>query len=800
MAIYQMVSDQMHTVPGTPNDLQVARRPLHAVEPSRFARATGGAASGLAGGAIVTASAAPMLHPPAAGHGTVVRQGLLDRLTESLVARLVLVVAPAGWGKTSLLRDWWSAAEDSSRAWLSIETAHNDPARFWCSIIAAIGTVSPGIGATALEMLAPSAAQEPACVEPLLINDLTSLPRRVTLVLDDFHLLTNQDVLECFGFLVEHMPPTLGLVVATRSDPALPLARLRARGEMAEIRTGELSLSEAEAAQLLNGTLGLSLPPDEMHALWQRTEGWAAGLYLAGLSLRGCKDSDPARYIRAFAGDDRHIFDYLAAEVLGGLPPPIRSFLLRTSVLDRCCGSLCDAVTGLSGSQDLLEQIERSQLLVPLDNARRWYRYHVLFAEMLRRELDESEPGLAPLLHRRASAWHRQHGLITEAINHAIAAGDVPDARELVAAHWSDALDEGLAETVQAWLDQLPPEIVAEDARMCLIRGFAAHHEGRLEDMQRWLAAAGATAPMGPMRHGPTSVESGTCYLRAGYRHHTGDLAAAESASRQVAELELETGSAQWRAPALAMLGATLFWRGQDIDASGLLEQVIKHAHPPTDALPALQALSCMSAIAARRGVRETAERYLREAADLAARYHLANSWATITADLTAADLLANRGELTEAEEVAGNALEHARRRQARLETAAALLCLARIHSRAGHTADARARIKEATDLIGQCQDPGILTDLLAETERLADPAASVPAPRNQGRARRRDGLTGREAEVLGLLTQGCTNLEIAASLVVSVHTVERHLQNAYRKLGVRNRADAAAYMARSDG
>lgn len=742
-----------------------------------------------------------MLHPPAARPGTVVRQALLDRLTESLAAKLVLVVAPAGGGKTSLLRDWWSAGEDSGRAWLSIETAHNDPARFWSSVIAAIGTVSPGIGGPALERLARPDAQAPACVAPLLVKDLAAMPGRVTLVLDDFHLITNQDVLACFGSLVEHAPPTLGLVVATRSEPALPLARLRARGEMAEIRAGELSLSEAEAAQLLNGTLGLALPPEEVHALWQRTEGWAAGLYLAGLSLRGCKDNDAARFIRAFAGDDRYIFDYLAAEVLGGLPPAIRSFVLRTSVLDRCCGSLCDAVTGASGSQSLLEEVERSQLfLVPLDNARRWYRYHGLFAEMVRRELDQSEPGLAPLLHRRASAWYRQHGLIAEAINHAILAGDVTDARELIAAHWSDVLDEGLAETVESWLDRLPPEIVAEDSRMCLIQGFAAYHGGRLEDVEPWLAAAEATAPMGPIHRGPTSVESGICYLRAAYRHHIGDLAGAESASREAAERELETGSDQWRAKALAMLGVTLFWRGQDADASGLFEQVIGHAHPSANKLPALCALSCLSAIAARRGDRETAERYLREAADLAARCRLAGSWATVPADLTSAVLLADRGELIKAEAVAAAALEHARHRRARLETAGTLLCLAKIHSRAGPAPDARARITEAADLIGQCRDPGILTGLLAEAERLAGHAAPVPEPRNPGRARRPDGLTAREAEVLALLTQGCTNLEIAARLVVSVHTVERHLQNAYRKVGVRNRADAAAYMARSDG
>jgi LuxR family maltose regulon positive regulatory protein len=237
-------------------------------------------------------------------------------------ARLVLVVAPAGWGKTSLLCDWCAVCEPERTAWLSVDQGDNDPVRFWAHLIAAVDTVSPGIGTVALEVLAaPGVKTADAVLDPV-INDFARMPVRVTLVVDDYHLITSQAIQECVEFLVEHLPPTLCLLLATRSDPALPLARLRARGQMTEIRADELRFSEAEAEELLNQTLGLALPPDEVHALQQRTEGWAAGLYLAGLSLRGRKDT--ALIVRAFSGDDRQIVDYFAAEVLDGLPPRVR--------------------------------------------------------------------------------------------------------------------------------------------------------------------------------------------------------------------------------------------------------------------------------------------------------------------------------------------------------------------------------------------------------------------------------------------------------------------------------------------
>jgi LuxR family transcriptional regulator, maltose regulon positive regulatory protein len=729
-----------------------------------------------------------VLHPPAARLRTVSRQGLLDQLAESLAARLVLLAAPAGWGKTSLLRDWWLTRPDSGVAWLSLGEGDNDPVRFWSGIIAALGTVAPGSGAAALEALATPGAQTPGRVETLLVDGLARMPgRRITLILDDFHLITSPQVRTAFGFLVEHLPPTLSLVVASRVDPELPLARLRASAELAEIRSDQLRFSQDDAERMLNQTLGLALRPEEIHALWQRTEGWPAGLYLAGLSVRDREDGHRA----ALSGNDRHIFDYLAAEVMAGLPQQIRGFLLRTAGLGRFCAPLSDAVTGSSGSQDLLEEIERRQLfLIPLDSNRRWYRYHALFAEALRHELSRAEPGLAPLLHRRASSWHRQYGTAAEAIDHAIAAGDFSDARELIAGHWHEFLDEE-ADTAERWLDRLPGEIVTGDAQMCMIRGLLAGLGGCPNDMEPWLAAAQAAPPQGPSRDGPASMESATCFFLALHRCLDGDLAAAEPAGRRAAELELESGNITWRARTLSLLGLILFWRGQHADAQLILEQV-RPPHRSADKLAGLFALSSLAAISARQGDPEAAERYAREAA-LTAHHRV-----TVIADLASADLLANRGELAAAETAALAALDHARSHRRRLDIIAALVSVARIRTRARRDADVRACLDEAGELLTTLPDPGILADLLAEAERAA--ASQEPTPIPHGRTRRPDGLSAREAEVLRLLTLGHTNLEIADRLVVSVHTVERHLQNAYRKIGVRNRADAAAYMARDDG
>jgi LuxR family maltose regulon positive regulatory protein len=739
------------------------------------------------------------LRPPTPRTVTIARPALRDQLAGRLVARLLLVVAPAGWGKTTLLRDWWLAAQDSGAAWISLGERDNDPMRFWSGVIAALATVAPGVGAAAADALAAEGAQAPGFVE-LLLDDLARMPaERNTLVLDDFHLIVNPQVLVRFAALVERLPPTLGVVVAARHEPELPVARLRARGDLAEIRADQLRMSPVDAHRLFSHTHGLTLPRDEVHRLWQRAEGWAAGLYLAGLSLRTREDGRDADCVSAFGGDDRYIFDYLATEVLAGQPAEIRAFLLRTAVLGRFSAPLCDAVVGSPGSQDLLDIVKRRQLfLVPLDNDGRWYRYHGLFAEMLCHELDRAEPGLAPLLRRRASAWHRQHGTLDEAIGLAISAGDLSDARDLIAAHWSEFLDERLVGTLESWMSELPRDMVARDADLCLISGALASFHGRAEDVRPWMEAARLAAPHSG-QHGPASLESVSCFYQALRQCRDGDLFAAETTARQAAELELESGDDRWRARSLALLGAILFWRGQDADALLLLEQVTRSGGRSADNLADSLALSCMAAIRAGQRDYQSAERHARAVTDLAPIRQV-----TVVADLTRANLLADHGELATAETIALAALDRAQHQGWRLDTAATLLCLVRIQARAGRVAQARASLAGARDLIAAFPSRGLLSKALAEGERATGRQEPALPPERIGnkpsRSKRPDGLSVREAEVLELLTSGHTNLEIADKLVVSVHTVERHLQNAYRKLGVRNRADAAAYMARDCG
>jgi LuxR family maltose regulon positive regulatory protein len=481
---------------------------------------------------------ASKLRPPPGRPDAVARRALLGRLSEDHPwVRLVVISAPAGWGKTCLLRDWRLADTASGTAWMSVDAGDNDPVRFWAHVIAGVARVPAGFGAAALPVLTAPGAAGLDAVLPMLVNELAALPVPLTLVFDDYHLVSSQEVLHSVAFLVEHLPAGVRLALAARADPELPLARLRARGELLEIRADDLRFTEDETAALLNGTMGLALAPADISALQHRTEGWAAGLHLAGLSLRG--RPDPSAFIRAFAGDDRQIVDYLLAEVLDGLPAEIRAFLLRTSVLDRLSGPLCDAVTGGEGAQRILEEMERSNLfLVRLDTKRRWYRYHHLFGDLLRHELDRAERGLAADLHRRASAWHQAHGNLAEAIAHAISAGDLAEARELIVSGWHACFNEGLVETVESWLDRLPPEIVADDARLCLVRAWLARNLGRLDEVEPWVEIAEAGVPRGPMREGIASVESAACMLRAGYRQMIGDLAGAEPPSRRAAALE----------------------------------------------------------------------------------------------------------------------------------------------------------------------------------------------------------------------------------------------------------------------
>ena len=367
---------------------------------------------------------ATKLYVPPARPKVVNRPHLIARLNDGLLAGrapgVTLISAPAGFGKTTLASEWVASCGRPA-AWLSLDENDNDPAGFLTYFISALQTISPKLGAGMLGLLQSPQPPPTESILTALLNEITTIRDNFVLVLDDYHLIDAKPVDTALTFLVEHLPPQMHLVIATREDPDLSLARLRARGQLTELRAADLRFTPSEAAEFLNQVMGLDLSTEEVAFLETRTEGWIAGLQLAALSMRGREDVHG--FIRAFAGDDRYIVDYLVEEVLGREPERVRSFLLQTSILDRLSGPLCDAVTDQQEGQMMLEAMERSNLfVVPLDDKRHWFRYHHLFADVLHAHLMEERPDQVPVLHLRASEWYEHKGSPADAIRHALAA------------------------------------------------------------------------------------------------------------------------------------------------------------------------------------------------------------------------------------------------------------------------------------------------------------------------------------------------------------------------------------------
>ncbi len=433
---------------------------------------------------------ATKLYQPPPRPKEVPRPRLMERLNAGLHRKLTLLAAPAGFGKTTLVSAW--AAEcDRSVAWLSLDAGDSDPTRFLTYLVAALRTVAPHIGEGMLGVLQ---APQPPPIEPLLmalLNEITTLPDPFVLVLDDYHLIEAPAVDQALTFLLDHLPAQMHLVIVTREDPQLPLARLRARDHLTELRAADLRFTPAEAAAFLTQVMGLDLAAEDIAALETRTEGWIAGLQLAALSLQG--QQDITRFIQSFTGSSRFIIDYLAAEVLERQPAEVRAFLLQTSMLERMCAPLCDAVlhgnrqaAPLPGapprisSQAMLEKLERANLfIVPLDNERRWYRYHPLFADLLRQRLRQTSPsstgdvlGEVTELHRRASQWYEDQGLELEAFQHAAAAHDVERAERLIEGAGVPLHFRGGGAPILHWLASLPTPVL--DARPALWMTYAS--------------------------------------------------------------------------------------------------------------------------------------------------------------------------------------------------------------------------------------------------------------------------------------------------------------------------------------
>ena len=486
----------------------------------------------------------------------VARPRLTGQLDATLDAghRLTLVSAPAGFGKTTVLSDWLAhLARRQAQVrvgWLSLDDEDNDLARLMTHVVASLNSVGLGVDTAVLESLHTSSST--ALTE--LVNDVTRAGESASgegwvLVVDDYHVIEAPEVHEAVAFLLDHLPDHLRLVMATRSDPPLPLARLRSRGQLTEIRAADLRFSASEAQEFLNQAMGLDLTADDVDSLEERTEGWIAGLQLAALSLRGIPErGDVAGFIEAFTGSNRFVIDYLADEVLARQPAQLRDFLLSTAVLDRLTGPLCDAVTGRADGTQVLEDLERQNLfLVPLDTERSWYRYHHLFADVLRARLRAEHPAQVPSLHQQASAWCAKHDLVTDAVRHALAAEDFERAAYLM----EEALPE-LRRTRQdgvllAWVRSLPEPAVRRSPTLSILSGWSHMMSGdldglesRLDDAEAALAAgahddglAAAWADTDDLRTAPATVS----VYRASLAQARGDVAGTMRHARRALDL-----------------------------------------------------------------------------------------------------------------------------------------------------------------------------------------------------------------------------------------------------------------------
>ena len=504
----------------------------------------------------------------------------LGQGTQGFAARLTLVSAPAGFGKTTLIADWLSQltihkaiADCPQFCWLSLDEFDNDPVRFLSYLIAALQTAVPDIAQTAVNLLQSPEPPAAEAILTLLINDVSQNDQPIILVLEDYHVITTPSVHQALVFLLDHLPPLLHLLITTRSDPPLHLSRLRAYRQMVEIRADDLRFTVDEAGHFFNEVMGLRLTNEETAALEQRTGGWIAGLHLVALSLQDREDK--AGFITSFTGNSRFIMDYLMDEVLQRRPPGTGHFLLQTSLLDPLCASLCNAVTGQQDGQANLERLEEANLfIISLDDARTWYRYHPLFAEVLQARLRQTQPDRVPELHRRAAMWHAGQGLIDEAVRYALAGADFEEAARLIERVAGSMLRRGASASLMRWLDAIPEATIRARPRLCLARGwtYIMGPAISLERAEEWAQLAMRAVPAGQSL--ATALAGEVAALQAMIAAIWGEVTRSIELSRQA--LASLPADSPWRGVMAFCLGSTLFLFGDVAGAASVLEEALR--------------------------------------------------------------------------------------------------------------------------------------------------------------------------------------------------------------------------------
>jgi LuxR family maltose regulon positive regulatory protein len=729
---------------------------------------------------------ATKLFRPNPRHQTVERMRLHVVLRQGCMLPLTLVVAPAGWGKSTLVADWLRQ-DRVAAGWVSLDGGDDDPKRFWRCLLLAADQAAPKAATAALRRLDAPGSDVLRDVLPAFINELTLSEAPLVLVLDDYHLVTSAQVHASVATLLDRCPPQLHLVLITRADPPLQLSRLRVRGDLTELRAEDLRFSLDEAREFFSDRLGTGLSERDVHKLLERTEGWPAGLQLAALRLRD--RADPSAFIERFTGADWHIVNYFGDEVLVSQPPQVREFLLVTSVLNRMCAPLCNALTGRADGAELISEIHRANLfLIPLDDERRWFRYHHLFGGLLRHELARTAPEQPSRLHQRAAEWYASNGDAAEAIGHAFASGDDSLSRRLVAEHWRQHFNTGQLETVRMWLDALPAELVAGDASLSAARVWVALDRGRLEEVGAALDAAEAWGL--PDTH--------LVVLRALHMYKTGDVGGAAGRLQEISPSADDLFVATVHR---LVQGISLMWLGDADGARELLAEAARWAEGDGNRLAHIYAEGCRALLAVNRGELALADSLVLEAQSAVGQTLSNSHFVAMFPALAGARLATQRGDWASAERAAASAVELGRRGAGRVELAAALLTASAVFRTSPSAAATRdpdqvpvasadigsdpgALMGEARGILRHCPHPGpVVATWLAREQR----AESV---RNRQDALI-EPLTDRELTILRLLPAPTPQRELASALFVAPSTLKTHLRAIYRKLGAESREEA---------
>ncbi len=736
------------------------------------------------------------LFPPPPRSTQVKRQALLEKfaLARQRGISFTLVSAPAGFGKTTLAVDY-ARSSGLPFAWLALDEGDNDLLRFWRYIDSALVAIDNRIGEGMRSALYDSQAPTIQQIVTSLVDSIIGIEKELILVLDDYHVISNQAIHEGMIFLINHLPPFFHLIIVTRADPPFPISRLRAQGQLIELRVADLRFTTDEASAFLNDFMNLGLPASDVEALETRTEGWIVGLQLAALSMQ--ERVDKHQFIQSFTGSHHYVLEYLMDEVLSRQPETLQRFLLETSILPRLCAPLCNAVTGRVDSTEILSDLHHRNLFVtPLDGEHNWFRYHHLFAELLNVNLQRTRPDDLPVLHRRAAQWFQENNHVGDALRHALAIPDYPYASRLVVDNWRRIYHQGKLSTAVEWLDSLPPDFVRQSPPLgvaycwtLFVRGDYDRIASYLDDITQVFEQMVESGTL-PKEHPEYNIVlQQVILLRVVVARNRGDVTTAIEAIEQLlpiidsvqtlGQMVVDMGYTA----CYSQMGYTYVAANDLARAADYLSRVSPHARRCGNIFALAHTTMELARISLLLGRLEQAEKICRDELALTEQPAYADYPAFCLIHLGLADVLREKKSWNEAENHLRQGLETAQKSGHVLYLAQGYLIAARLHHAQGKTAQAQEDLRHAEQIAGIIHNR-FLNDAMLRTRQEIEfkslPKQSLIEP-----------LSERELEVLRLVCAGKSNQEIADELFIALDTVKRHANNLYGKLGVRRRAQA---------